>query len=199
MKSKIFNTIIVVSILIVIVGVMIIQYQEKILLDHKEIESAKYMIKNLSALYNKEEENKIIVKENIIEKYKDYEVVAKLEIPKIKLETYVLKEFSNKSLEASVVKFWGPEPNDIGNLCIAGHNFKNKNMFHDLKKLSIGDRFVISDNNVGRIEYEVYEFYRVSPNDVSCLSQETNGKREVTLITCTNDSKKRIIVKGKEV
>ena len=127
MKSKIFNTIIVVSILIVIVGVMIIQYQEKILLDHKEIESAKYMIKNLSALYNKEEENKIIVKENIIEKYKDYEVVAKLEIPKIKLETYVLKEFSNKSLEASVVKFWGPEPNDIGNLCIAGHNFKNKN------------------------------------------------------------------------
>jgi len=198
MKSKIFNTIIVVSILIVIVGVMIIQYQEKILLDHKEIESAKYMIKNLSALYNKEEENKIIVKENIIEKYKDYEVVAKLEIPKIKLETYVLKEFSNKSLEASVVKFWGPEPNDIGNLCIAGHNFKNKNMFHNLKELEIGDEFKVKDNKVGIVNYEIYNIYTVVPEDVSCLSQNTNGEREVTLITCVNYSTKRLVVKAIE-
>lgn len=198
-NGKIFNIIIVFIILLVIAMVLIIEYDEKKLLDSKQIENSKYVTKNLSSLYEVPKENKIIVKESIIEKYKDYDVIAKLEIPEIKLETYVLKEFSNTALDVSVVKFWGPEPNKIGNLCIAGHNFRNKNMFHNLKKLTIGDKLFISDNNVGRMEYEVYEFYRVSPEDVSCLSQETNAKREVTLITCTNDSKKRIIVKAKEI
>ena len=68
-----------------------------------------------------------------------------------------------------------------------------------MKKLEIGDTFYISDNKIGKVEYEVYELYRVTPEDVSCLSQETNERKEVTLITCTNDSKKRIIVKAREV
>ena len=72
-------------------------------------------------------------------------------------------------------------------------------MFRNLKKLEIGDTFYISDNKIGKVEYEVYELYRVTPEDVSCLSQETNERKEVTLITCTNDSKKRIIVKAREV
>ena len=72
-------------------------------------------------------------------------------------------------------------------------------MFYNLKKLKIGDKIFISDNKTGKVEYEVYNLYKVIPEDVTCLEQETNGKREVTLITCTNDSKKRIIVKAKEV
>ena len=97
-----------------------------------------------------------------------------------------------------MVKFWGAKPNTSGNFCIAGHNFKNKNMFHDLKELNIGDNLFIIDNNVGRVEYEIYNIYKVSPEDVSCLSQETEEEKQVTLITCTNDSKERIIVKAKE-
>ena len=71
-------------------------------------------------------------------------------------------------------------------------------MFKNLKKLSVGDNLFIIDNDIGRVEYEIFDIYKVSPNDVACLSQETNGKREVTLITCTNDSKERIIVKARE-
>ena len=54
------------------------------------------------------------------------------------------------------------------------------------------------DNKVGKVTYEIYDIYKVVPEDVSCLSQETNGKKEVTLITCTSDSKMRIIVKSVE-
>ena len=72
-------------------------------------------------------------KENIIEEYKGYDVIAKLEIPKINLETYVLKTYSEEALKISVVKFWGADPNREGNFCIAGHNFKNNNMFKNLK------------------------------------------------------------------
>ena len=72
-------------------------------------------------------------------------------------------------------------------------------MFRNLKKLKIGDRLFILDNKVGKVEYEIYDLYKVIPEDVSCLSQETNGKKEVTLITCTTDSKERIIVKALEI
>lgn len=137
-------------------------------------------------------------KEEIIKEYKGYDVLAKLEIPKINLETYVLKTYSSKALEISVVKFWGAEPNTIGNFCIAGHNFKNKNMFHNLKELNIGDNLFIIDNNIGKVEYEIYNIYKVYPEDVSSLSQETQGEKQVTLITCTNNSSKRIIVKARE-
>ncbi len=138
-------------------------------------------------------------KEEIIERYKGYDVAAKLEIPEIALNTYILKQYSKNALNVSVTKFWGADPNQIGNFCVAGHNFQNKNMFHNLRSLEVGNRLVISEPSIGRVEYEVYDIYLVEPEDVRCLSQETNGKREVTLITCTTDSKKRIIVKAREV
>lgn len=138
-------------------------------------------------------------KEEIDEQYQGYTVCAKLEIPKILLETYILKKYSVQALNVAVTKFWGADPNQVGNFCVAGHNFPNRNMFYKLKKLDIGDNFFVSDNNIGKVEYEIYDLYKVQPNDVSCLSQETQGRREVTLITCTIDSKERIIVKGREL
>lgn len=204
-NRKIYSIIIIFIILFIIIVVSVDEYKEKNIEKNKK----QYDVKNLSSNYNKEiegalkveeiKENQKYPKEEVIEDYKGYKVSAKLEIPKIKLETYVLEEFSNDSLNVSVTKFWGPNPNEVGNLCIAGHNFQRKNMFRNLKKLEVGDTFYISDNKIGKLEYEVYELYRVTPDDISCLSQETEGKREVTLITCTNDSKKRIIVKAREV
>lgn len=138
-------------------------------------------------------------KEEIIEEYRGYAVSAKLEIPKINLETYILKQYSKNALNVSVTKFWGADPNQVGNFCVAGHNFQNKNMFHNLRNLEIGNQLSISDSLIGKVEYEIYDIYRVEPEDVSCLSQKTNGKREVTLITCTTDSEKRIIVKAREI
>lgn len=138
-------------------------------------------------------------KEDIITEYKGYTVSSKLTIPIISLETYILQNYSVNALRVSVTKFWGVDANQIGNFCVAGHNFKNKNMFSNLKKLNIGDRLFISDNKVGKVEYEIYDKFIVFPNETDCLNPETNGKREVTLITCTIDSKQRIIIKAREV
>lgn len=154
--------------------------------------------KNITNSTNNINSTKQYEKENIIEEYKGYDVIAKLEIPKINLETYVLKTYSEEALKISVVKFWGADPNREGNFCIAGHNFKNNNMFKNLKKLEIGDNLFVIDEKQGRIEYEVFDVYKVLPENVECLSQETNGEKQVTLITCTNDSKERIIIKARE-
>lgn len=202
-EKRIINIFFIIVIFVVIFYGVVELYKEK-----KQEKDNNYQVKRLiideyenlsnNNLYEDNElENKEYPKEKIEEKYKGYDVLAKLEISKINLETYVIN-FSENALNVSVTKFWGNNPNEIGNFCIAGHNFKNKNMFHNLKKLEVGDKLILKDNNIGCVEYEIYNIYTVLPEDVSCLSQNTNGKKEITLITCTNDSKKRIIVKARE-
>jgi len=43
--------------------------------------------------------------------------------------------------------------------------------------------------------YKVYDKYIVDETDMNCISQETNGKIELTLITCEKDNTKRLVVK----
>lgn len=192
-KSKIIiiNLFLISIVFIILVFVLFDIYKEN------KIGKSNYNVQGVSTNVNKNEEKKY-VKEDILLEYKGYKVISKLEIPKIDLETYVLEKYLEETLNVSVVKFYGANPNEIGNFCIAGHNFKNKNMFRNLKNLSIGDNLFIIDNKKGRVEYEIFDIYKVNPKDVACLSQETKGEKQVTLITCTNDSKERIIVKARE-
>ena len=201
MKNKKSNkSRVIINFILVILIFGIITYLRIETNSEKNIKQANnYEVKNVVTSTNNIKENeKVYSKEEVIKEYKGYEVDSKLEIPKIELETYVLKEFSKEALNVSVTKFWGCKPNTIGNYCIAGHNFKNKNMFHNLKKLKRNDNLFIIDNKVGKVEYEIYDIYKVLPEDTSCLEQETNGKKEVTLITCTSDSEERIIIKAVE-
>ena len=201
MKNKKSNkSRVIINFILVILIFGIITYLRIETNSEKNIKQANnYEVKNVVTSTNNIKENeKVYPKEEVIKEYKGYEVDSKLEIPKIELETYILKDFSKETLNMSVTKFWGCKPNTIGNYCIAGHNFKNKNMFHDLKKLQRNDNLFIIDNKVGKVEYEVYDVYKVFPEDTSCLEQETNGKKEVTLITCTSDSEERIIIKAVE-
>ena len=68
--------------------------------------------------------------------------------------------------------------------------------------LTVGDTIDITDfstQNGRTITYKVYDKYTVDPSDTRCTTQLTGGKKEITLITCTDDSKLRVIVKCKEV
>ena len=144
----------------------------------------------------KDEENNKIANNEIPSKYNGYPVIAKLEIEKINLDTLVLKEHNKQTLATSVTKFFGANPNEIGNFCIAGHNYITKNMFHNLKKVNVGDKIKLTDLTGRSINYKVYKKSTVLPNETQCLSQKTNGRTELTLITCTTDSSKRIVIKA---
>ena len=130
---------------------------------------------------------------------KTYEMVGSINIPSINVDYPILSEISDSLLKVSVCKFWGSNPNEVGNLCIAGHNYRNKRFFSKVPTLSVGDIIEITDLNKKTLKYSVYDKYTVDPEDTSCTSQITNGKKIVTLITCTNDSKQRVIVQAKEV
>ncbi|MBQ2937854.1 MAG: sortase [Clostridia bacterium] len=197
-KDKVFiNIMLVATILGVMAWLGIEKYKEDKIEDEKG--GLNYIAQSMSIAPGEVVEEKVYPKEDVEKEYRGYLVEARLEIPSIDLETYVLKDYSVQALNVTVTKFWGAGANQEGNCCIAGHNFQNKNMFRNLKKLKLGDRLFVTDNDVGKVEYEVYDIFQVLPKDVSCLSQDTDGKRVVTLITCTNDSKKRIIVKASEL
>lgn len=143
----------------------------------------------------KEERNVSKVPEN----YLGFEVIAKLEIPKIKLDTYVLKEYSKDAMDLCITKLWGPNPNEIGNFCIIGHNYQKKNMFSKLVNLEIGDNIFLQDKNNKTKEYVVYDIYKVKYDNIEPLDEETGGKREVTLITCVNYTNNRLVIKAREL
>lgn len=128
----------------------------------------------------------------------EYVSEAILEVPSLNIQYPVLSETSEELLKISINKYWGPKPNEIGNYCIVGHNYKNGKMFGKLSQLQNGDIAVLTANNKS-ITYEVYDKYVVSPEDVACTSQLTKGKRELTLITCTNYGTQRLVVKCKEI
>ena len=125
-----------------------------------------------------------------------YKSVGTINIPKINVNYPILSETSDALLKVSVCKFWGSDPNKVGNLCIAGHNYRNSRFFSKVPNLVVGDTIEITDLSGETLTYSVYDKYTVDPTDVSCTTQITNGKKIVTLITCTNDNKQRVVVKA---
>lgn len=135
----------------------------------------------------------------------NYSTIASINIPKINVNYPILDgqtdsvEETDALLKISPTKFWGPEPNEVGNFCIVGHNYRNTKFFSKVPTLENGDIIEITDSSGRTIQYSVYDKYEVVPEDLSCTSQLTDGKKEITLITCTNDSKMRVIVKARAI
>ncbi len=134
-----------------------------------------------------------------------YRKIAVVNIPKIGVN-YAVLQGENGSLEEieallkiSPVKYHGYEPNEVGNFCIVGHNYRNSKFFSKVLNLGIGDTVELTDLSGRTITYEVYDKHTVVPEDTSDTTQLTGGRKEVTLITCTNDSSQRVIVKCKEI
>lgn len=179
-------------------------YKENTIKDYQEKQEN---VQN-NEVKNRKEENKQEKKnmeeqepkdlELVKKQYKGYKVAAKLKIKKLDIDTYVLEEYTKPGMEVAVAKYFGPNPNEVGNYCIAGHNYITKNMFSKLGKLEVGDTFTLTDNYHGETNYIIYDKYKAKPSQTQALSQKTNGEKQVTLITCSDYSKKRIIIKARE-
>lgn len=143
------------------------------------------------------EEQKVTAKDGTI-----YYTIGQINIPSINCQYPILASDNanyDTLLKIAPVKFYGANPNEIGNFCIVGHNYRNSQFFSKVPKLENGDIIEITDTFGKTIQYEVYDKYIVVDTDTSCTSQQTEGKREVTLITCTNASdENRVIVKARE-
>lgn len=128
-----------------------------------------------------------------------YDVEGIIEIPKIDIKYPIVSTTSDEAMKVAITKFWGANINDIGNFCMAGHNYKNGTMFGKTKYLKVGDKIKMTDLNLNTIEYEIFKIYTIDPNDITCIESVEPNTREITLITCTNGHKNRLITKAREV
>lgn len=127
-----------------------------------------------------------------------YEVLGQLVIEKIGVTKNILNISEDASLKLSVAKLYGPDVNASGNFCISGHNWNN--MLKRLSEMQVGDVFyMINRKTKTKINYKIYNIYTCVPEDLSCLDQNDDGKREVTLITCNPGGLTRLICKAREI
>lgn len=130
--------------------------------------------------------------------YNEPFVIGIIKIDKLKLNYPILSESSKELLEIAPCRFAGPLPNEIGNLCIAGHNYIDNTFFAKISNLEAGDEIEIYGNNGSHVSYYVTDKKEVSSDDMSCTSQDTNGKRIVTLMTCNSLKQTRRIITAYE-
>lgn len=131
--------------------------------------------------------------------YNNFVMIGYIEIPKIGKKLPILEKETVASLEQSVAVRYpeNPKLNTPGNVVIAGHNYRNGQFFSNLKNVSTGDIIKITDTNGTTLTYTVYEKYETTPEDVAYITRNTGDNIEVTLVTCTDDSNARIIVKAR--
>lgn len=132
-------------------------------------------------------------------KVDEYDVEGIIEIPKINIKYPIVSTTSDEAMKVAITKFWGNNINDIGNYTMAGHNYKNGTMFGKTKYLDVGDKIKMTDLNLNTVEYEIFKIYTIDPDDVTCVESVDPNTREITLITCTNGHKNRLITKAREI
>ena len=104
-----------------------------------------------------------------------YKVIGIVKIPRIEIEYPILDldtynpEETKEPMKISIVKYWGGNVNDYGNLSIAGHNNYNGTMFGKTKYLENGDIIELTDLNNKTIQYGIYDIFVTYPNNVTIL------------------------------
>lgn len=76
---------------------------------------------------------------------KTYKTLATIDIEKLQLSYPIISEYSEENLKIAPTRLVGPEANEIGNLVIVGHNYKNNEMFSNISKLKLKDVVKITD------------------------------------------------------
>ena len=130
--------------------------------------------------------------------YNGYDMLGTIEIPATNVKYPILdvSALSVTGLETSVIAIYG-DLNQVGNTTIIGHNYRNGLFFANNKKLNIGDKVYITDLTGQRLAYTIYNKYETDENDDEYMTRDTNGAREVSLSTCTDDSKARLVIWAK--
>ena len=187
-KRLIFYKVIfvIIAILTILVAIlMIFKYKQR----QENEENNKEILEELNN--NEQQENADIKIDGI-------KVIGSIKIPKINLEYPILEETTKNTMNLSITKFCGGNINDYGNLALAGHNNRDGTMFGRTKELVISDEIELTDLNKTTITYSIVEIFTTDPNDVDILTTKDEKIREVTLITCTNGNKERLVIKAIE-
>lgn len=184
MKNKIAKVLILIGLVICVGSISIKGY-------------SKY-IENKSTKSFEEEINKNInvSKEDDFSNVKAGDEIAIINIPSINLNTVVVESIEKQYLNHYVCHFENSAmPGENGNFSLAGHSsYRYNEVFNELHKIKLNDEIIIKTLN-NEFTYIVKDIYEVNPEDTFVLDQD-NEIKELTIVTCTNKGKDRLIVKA---
>lgn len=182
MKKYISNILIIVGILLILVAI-----GSKFINKSEVKKSEDNFINKLNELENKED---------VYKEIKVGDEIGKITIPSLNIEGIIVEGTDDNEIKHNVGHFEGTSmPGEEGNFAIAGHTSTIYNkVFNNLHKINVGDEIVIKALN-GEFIYKVSESFVVEPEDTTVLNSVV-GRKEITIVTCTNGIKNRLIVKG---
>ncbi len=172
---------------------LIKEYEEKIkedntneIVEENEIITDKFQEQTSNTYENKDNKNNNSATNN-------QRTIAILKISSINLKAPIVN--GEENLNYVVAKYKNsPSFGENGNTILAAHNNMKGSIFKNLYKVKIGDTVEVQkDNELFR--YKITQREIVEPNNPSLLTQDLS-KKEITLITCTNRAKQRLIIKG---
>ena len=203
MMKKGFITLIIIGILL-IGAALFIEFKSKSIQEDlvQKYEEKMYSNSSVNYSYNPETTENIEKKEAIKDtftqpnnnkKNEKNDVIGILEIDSIGVKAPIV--LGEENLDYVVAKYRGSSDfGELGNVILAAHNNMRGSIFRNLHKLKIGATVkIISDNK--ELEYKITNRYIVEPNDTSKINF-SNDKKEITLITCINHAKQRLILTG---
>lgn len=183
-NKKIFKMQFIISI-IIIIGISLYYFRENREKNNLE-ELSKILNRNMefSKMYN-------------IEKQKLEEPIyfGKIIIEKMDIDYPVFNEFNEDLLKIAPCKFYGGNIGESGNICIAGHNYNDNRFFSRLGEINLKDEVKIIDLNEKEYIYTVFDIFEIEETNVNRVLRKTK-KKELTLLTCNNSNRKRLIVKA---
>ncbi|OOB76124.1 sortase [Clostridium haemolyticum] len=120
--------------------------------------------------------------------------IALIDIPSIELQSVIVEGMKNEQLRYYLCHFEDTAmPGENGNFSIAGHSsFIYNEILNNLYKVNIGDAIKLTTKK-GEFKYFITKKFIVEPNEVGVLDQDKN-KKTMTIVTCSNRGKKRLIV-----
>ena len=161
-----------------------------------------YLLNNYITNYKLEKYSKLIdsnlkiftVYESNKNNYDNRKYLGKIYIKKINLEYVVFNNFNDSLLKIAPCKFYGSSLKEKGNICIAGHNYNDNRFFSRLNELKLKDIIEIEGLDGNKYQYIIYKKFETDEKDLTPLKNEK--EYEITLLTCNNTNKKRLIIKG---
>ena len=121
--------------------------------------------------------------------------IAVIDIPSVGVRGQVVEGTSDAVLKTYIGKFKeSADPGQSGNFCVAAHNNIHTELFRDLHKVKQNEEIRVITRDKEYI-YLVKSVNKIAPTQIEVLDSNPN-LHEITLITCTDMAKNRIVVKG---
>ncbi|MCI8344929.1 MAG: sortase [Clostridia bacterium] len=131
--------------------------------------------------------------------YKGFKKAGVIEIPKINLNYIIVSEVDSDSIEVAIAiqEQVSAGLNKVGNTVLVSHNYKNGTLFSNINNLVKDDKIYITDKTGTKQSYTIYDIYTTGTGDSEYMERDTNGQKEITLVTCTNETKSRLVICAK--